>query len=128
MTRINLVHPSELHQKHLVAEYREIVRVFTLVRKRLEKKTFRESDIPKEYVLGSGHVMFFFDKLGYVIDRYDSLVQEMQNRGYHPNPVGRDLLIDHIDPRLFKMYVPTPEALNLNRSRIKDRLPKDKNV
>ena len=125
MTRINLVHPSELHQKHLVAEYREIVRVFALVRNRLEKKTFQDSDIPSEYVLGSGHVTFFFDKLGFVADRYESLIREMKVRGYKPNPIRREELEDRIDPRLFKNYVPTPEALTMNRNRIKDRLPKD---
>lgn len=33
MTRINLIPPSELHYKHLVAEYRELPRVFGLVRR-----------------------------------------------------------------------------------------------
>lgn len=30
MTRINLVDPSTLHTKHLIAEYRELPRVFAL--------------------------------------------------------------------------------------------------
>lgn len=31
MTRINLADPSTLHSKHLLAEYRELPRVFKLV-------------------------------------------------------------------------------------------------
>lgn len=121
MTRINLVHPSTLHQKHLVAEYREIVRVFDLARKcqyELHKKK-----IPLKYTLGTGHVLFFYDKLKFISDRYDLLCVEMVNRGYTCNRVSKQELEQGIDKSLFWNYVPTDEAIRINQERISDRLP-----
>ena len=122
MTRINLIDPSELHQKHLVAEYREIVRVFDLARKcqhELHKKK-----IPGAYTLGTGHVTFFYDKLRFVSDRYDSLCVEMVNRGFTCNRIPKHELEQGIDKSLFWNYAPTTEAIRINRERISDRLPK----
>lgn len=72
MTRINLVDPSELSTKHLVAEYREIVRVFDLARK--SQYEMHKKKQPSAYTLGTGHVLFFYDKLKFISERYDSLI------------------------------------------------------
>lgn len=56
MTRINCVPVEELTDKHLLAEYRELPRIFNLAR--------AVEDAPTEYVLGTGHMKFFYDKLG----------------------------------------------------------------
>lgn len=123
MTRINLVDPSELHRKHLVAEYREIVRVFALARAcqyELHKKK-----IPDKYTLGAGHVLFFYDKLQFISDRYDLLCNEMQKRGYSTNRIAKEELHKGIAKNLFWNYNPTPEALEINRQRIKERTPKE---
>lgn len=124
MTRINVVPVEELHPKHLVAEYREIVRVFALVRKRVEAKKNVCWDIPIEYTLGAGHVKFFFNKLFYVLCRYKELTKEMIRRGYKPNPVPEEVLCDGIPRMYFFDYEPTEHAISINRQRIKDRMPK----
>lgn len=122
MTRINLVEPSELHQKHLVAEYREIVRVFDLSRK--SQHELHKKKIPSTYTLGTGHVLFFYDKLKFISNRYDSLCQEMLNRGFTCNRIQKQELEQGINKSLFWDYKPTPEAIAVNRARILDRLPK----
>ena len=119
MTRINVVPVKELHPKHLVAEYREIVRVFALSRKDSGK-----IKAPEKYVLGTGHVRFFYDKLGFVLNRYHALISEMVRRGYNPKPVDLAELIGGIYIGKFNDYIPTAEALALNRERIADRMPK----
>lgn len=125
MTRINVVPVGELHVKHLVAEYREITRPFDKVRKRtLKNQTPRSVNIPAAYTLGTGHETFFFNKLGYLVERYQQLVQEMQRRGYKPNPVPLDNLTSGIDSVWFGQYTPTPQAIEINRQRIKERMPK----
>ena len=87
MTRINVVDVKELHYKHLVAEYREITRPFAKVRKRQAKgQKPRDIKAPSDYVLGTGHETFFFTRLQYLVDRYESLVAEMRRRGYTANP------------------------------------------
>ena len=123
MTRINVVPVQELHPKHLVAEYREIVRVFALVRKRVQAKK-PLADHPFEYTLGTGHVKFFFDKLTYISNRYKELTQEMINRGYNPNPIPLETLHAGIPRLYFFDWEPTEEALRINRQRIKERMPK----
>lgn len=122
MTRINVVPPSELCRQHLVAEYREITRVFGQRRNAIQSR--RKLAPPKEYTLGAGHVTFFTDKLGYVLERYHQLQAEMRARGYTVNAVPDQDLTNGIDSRWFGQYTPTPQAVEINRQRIKERMPK----
>jgi hypothetical protein len=122
MTRINVVDPAELSGKHLVAEYRELPRVFTLIQRAIERGE-RPDDPrnPREYTLGKGHVRFFYDKTHWLIARFHSLVEEMQRRGYQPTytscpPFAYVMPIDR-----WGYYAVTDEALRINRERIKER-------
>lgn len=75
MTRINVgIDPSELCDQHLVAEYRELPRLWGL-----------ESDSapPDEFKLGTGHVLWCAQYQGMLADRYIGLVSEMRRRGFH---------------------------------------------
>lgn len=120
MTRINVVPPAELHRTHLVAEYREIVRVFDLARK--SQHELHKKKIPNEYTLGTGHVLFFYDKLKFISNRYDSLCTEMLNRGYTCNRISKQELEQGIMPNLFWDYKPTEQAIKINQQRINERL------
>lgn len=122
MTRINVLNPIELNNKMLVAEAHEITRVFGLARKAQFDIVKGKRKIPPEYKLGENHVLFFYNKLKFIADRYESLVAEMQRRGYKPNPISRKDLLGKIDPRLHNDYVPTQEAITINRERINLRL------
>lgn len=111
MTRINCIPPEELTSKHLLAEYRELPRVFGLAR------PCREA--PKYYTLGRGHVLFFYNKLGYLAKRHAALVEEMRKRGFTVNfptpPQNRY-------SELYNDWKPTQEAMTINRQRITERL------
>lgn len=120
MTRINVLPPEELHNVHLVAEYKEIVRVFALARK--SQHELHKKKIPNEYTLGAGHVLFFYDKLKYISSRYDSLCKEMINRGFNCNRVPKEELEQGIERSLFWDYVPTVKAIAVNRERVELRL------
>lgn len=122
MTRINLVDPGTLHQKHLVAEYREIVRVFALARG--AQYEMHRKRIPSEYTLCIGHVLFFYDKLKWVSNRYDLLCAEMLRRGFNCNRIPQKHLHSGIELNMFRDYVPTERAVALNVARIADRMPK----
>ena len=122
MTRINVLCPSELNNKMLVAEAHEITRVFGLARKAQFDIMQGKRNVPLEYKLGENHVLFFYNKLKFIADRYESLVAEMQHRGYKPNPISRKDLLDKIDTRLYNDYIPTQEAIAINRERINLRL------
>lgn len=124
MTRINLVPPSELCRQHLIAEAHEIVRIFGLARKAQWDVMRGKVEIPKEYVLGTGHCKMFYNKLKFIHERYLSLTQEMRNRGYNVNQIPCNELLDKIDKKLYQDYTPTKEAIELNRKRIAERMPK----
>jgi hypothetical protein len=122
MTRINLVPPEELTVKHLVAEYREITRLPGNLRKSLDRKTpFNMNEIPSKYTLGTGHVKFFYNKMFFLQKRFESLVEEMLRRGYKPSYTDSSIF-NSVDKRFYNDYIPTPEALSINRERIKERL------
>ena len=123
MTRINCIPPDELTREHLIAEYRELPRVFGLVRRAVESGVTPESAfIPETYRLGTGHVRFFYDKLGYVKKRYSELVNEMISRGYNVQYPEPDT--DGIPDEWFGDWEPTDKAMGINRSRISERLNK----
>lgn len=83
MTRINTVPPSMLSNAHLMAEYRELPRIFTAVLKlQAEGKTPQDVDIPPTYRLGAGHVKFFYDKCRWLALRYEELYLELIARSF----------------------------------------------
>jgi hypothetical protein len=80
MTRINLgVKPSELCNKHLLAEHREIKRIPNLIK--LGRYSLK--NIPSKFTLGTGHVRFFYNKLLFLKNRYISLHKECIKRGFN---------------------------------------------
>ena len=120
MTRINCIPVQELNRRHLTAEYYELPRIFTSVRNLLEKgKDPAEVDMPKEYVLGTGHMKFFYNKLGWLAARYADLHIEMRARGMNPSPI-QALLLD-LPEHLIQQWEPTKKAMKLNRERIAER-------
>src|SRR3546814_5132779 len=76
MTRINCVPVHELSGPHLVAEYRELPRVFALAQKAAARGSFTQ---PQAYTLGKGHVLFFYTRLGYLARRHLELIEEMRS-------------------------------------------------
>lgn len=127
MTRINVVPVEELTNKHLQGEYHEITRVFGFVRKAQErginKYNFKQKlKVPDEYTLGTGHVLFFYNKLHYILTRYTSLCVEMGRRGYNVSPIALAALTEGLRQEWFGDYTPTQDAMRINRERIEERL------
>ena len=79
MTRINIIPPAELCDQHLLAEHRELTRIPNLV----AKGKFSLEGQPSDYKLGTGHVKFFFDKMQFLFERYNSLHEECLARGFN---------------------------------------------
>jgi hypothetical protein len=82
MTRINLgVHPSELCDQMLVAEYRELPRMNAFALKRLEKYD-GAGPRPEFPTLGTGHMAYFLPYGLWLIAHYEQILQEMEFRGF----------------------------------------------
>lgn len=119
MTRINVVPVNELTREHLIAEYRELPRIY----KAAEKYYLNgeKTPIPAKYLLGKGHMTFFYDKLEFIRIRHENLIREMKHRGYKPTFTS-DPPVLNVPLRYWNDYRPTTEALEINRERIKERL------
>ena len=119
MTRINLIDVRILSDQHLLAEYRELPRIFTHVYAHGVSK-----NIPKEFTLGKGHVLFFTDKLWFLLDRYYKLCNELQSRGFDIQHTPEELMDKHAlaiagqNPH----YIPTSKDIMRSYIRILDKI------
>lgn len=124
MTRINLVDPTELADQHLFAEYREIKMVPKALKRSLRTKSPAsiKQSIPGDFRLGKGHVTFFFDKMTYLSNRYNTLVSELKRRGVNAAyPDFKEYTVG-LDKSYFNDYTPTKDALSIIRSRIAEKI------
>lgn len=116
MTRINLIDPAELTDQHLIAEYRET----RLLCANLKRHLNSTNPIPATFTLNTGHCTFFKDKGAYISDRYQSLIREMQSRGFTPQ--FGTLNIEWWPDHLFNDWEPSERDKQLIRDRIKQRM------
>lgn len=120
MTRINVVTPSELCDQHLLAEHRELTRIPNdIVKRGGNVKLSNET----AYLLGTGHVTFFRNKLLFLKARYDVLHTECLSRGFKVAYKWPEKVSEYRN--LWQDYQVTEKDLLLNRKRISERMPKD---
>lgn len=122
MTRINVVPVAELCDQHLLAEHRELTRIPNFILK--HNGNVKLAPLGSDYVLGAGHVRFFYDKLHYLYHRYINLYNECLNRGFNVSYNWPEAIIDDFFSDLWGNYTPTDNALKINRERIALRMPK----
>lgn len=120
MTRVNVVDPSILSDKALAGEWHEIPRVFTLA-----KDAYWDGRVdavlkkaPKDFTLGTGHVLFFYDKLSFILARYKVLALECQKRGWKINVLEDSVLLKWIPKRLMNDWEPTADAIRVSMERL----------
>ena len=118
MTRINVVDPATLSRQHLVAEYRELPRIFALSYA-AQQRGEDPATHPQEYTLGKGHVKFFYTRLGWLTKRFHALVAEMLKRGYNPTYQTTPEFAHKAD--WMQDWEPTADAVRINTDRINER-------
>lgn len=122
MTRINCVPPEELVDKHLFAEWREMPRLVGNLHKSLNrKKPFCESEIPPKYVLGEGHVKFFYNKFKWLHKRHAIITKLLLEKDYKLSNTD-SAIFAQVPPIYYKDWEPNAADMELNRGRIRDRL------
>ena len=122
MTRINVIPVQLLSDKHLGAEYRELPRIFGAVRYLHQHPHLQQKiKYPSQYVLGKGHVTFFYTKLGYLLKRYHQLCEECRQRGRQVSYGDPSDLIEGIPASYFGDWTPPLDAVLLNYERIQVR-------
>jgi len=123
MTRINAhIPPQNLCNQHLMAEYREAKRIPNTIKS--GKAVLK--NIPSKFTLGTGHVKYFYNKLGYLKRRYEALYEECIRRGF--NIQDYRPCFEGISPELLG-DVPYSEAdRKIVEERIEERLAGMENI
>ena len=122
MTRVNVVPVDELTNQHLMAEWREIPHMPKALARTLKSKAgFKPEKVADEYLLNTGHVYFFYNKLRFLEKRLRQIQCELLERGYNIDGQRR-VKFDGFNPKFYNDYEPTPEARKINRERIYERL------
>ncbi|MCK9370250.1 pyrimidine dimer DNA glycosylase/endonuclease V [Candidatus Dojkabacteria bacterium] len=121
MTRINVGYPvKKLTTRHLLSEAREIKRIPNMVASGRAKI----QNIPDQFTLGTGHVKFFYNKLGYLKSRYIEIYNECKARGF--NVQNYTSSWDGIPQELMNDYIPTKRDKSIIEQRINEKLLKTK--
>lgn len=120
MTRINVgVQPSELPNKLLLAEHREITRIPNAI---LKRRANLSTGLPSTFSLGKGHVRFFYDKVAYLHNRYERIYTECKKRGFHVGYRGMTFqLVQSLFPGCYGFYKEKPEDRALIVERIESK-------
>lgn len=125
MTRVNIIPVQELTDQHLFAEYREITRLFALVKQACDKypiNTVLKKVVPT-YRLSTGHVVFFYDKLDFIERRYFELKDEVLKRGF--NITLKDDITEFrqiIDKRFYNDFMPNKNDMAINIERLIEKI------
>ncbi len=126
MTRINLVHPSDLADQHLFSEWREIKRIVPAALRSLKSQSIFEihEKICSHYTLNIGHVIFFYDKLLFLKNRFNILTDECYQRGFNITPfVFENEDYTQVYNRVGQVsWKPTKADIQVNIDRISQRL------
>src|SRR5574343_406669 len=124
MTRINAdLKFNEISDNHLAAEYGELPMVFAALRRSLKTKSKNEilRNIPTQFTLNTGHVRFFYDKLGFLLNRYERIKTELIKRNYKLDE-NRNFVYDDLPKECFNDWKATEKDNDIIRERIKQKI------
>lgn len=114
MVRINIIHPKNLADQHLIAEYNEILMLLGYANK------FPSLDeIPLNYKLGKGHIKFFKNKLIYLKERHEKIKKEMINRNFKPT---KEINLSKFKKELLNSWNPKQEDKEIIKRRLIEKI------
>jgi hypothetical protein len=123
MTRINCgIPPAELCDAHLLAEHREITRIPNT----LNSGRAKVINIPPKFTLGKGHVKFFYNKVGYIQNRYNEIYEECRRREF--NVESKFNSFENIPKHRMNDWSPSPLDIQIINERISERLQTMKRI
>lgn len=101
-----------------MAEYRELPMVPASAR-RSNPATYKPSST---YTLNKGHVLFFFNKKKFLLNRWLELIHELYDRGYKIDPSARIVKWRELDKFPQVDWQPDTNALAVNQQRLDERI------
>lgn len=124
MTRISAGYTVQMVDKHINKERIEVLRIPNAIKNGKTKVDLRR--IPKDFRLGTGHTIFFHNKIGFLKRHYEELTAEAIRRGF--NPTDYSDAFNDIPSHLMNDYTPTEHDRQVVRERITERLKTMKNL
>ena len=116
MTRINSAIPVRcLTDEHLLAEHREIKRLPYCFERAVKSGSIGK--IPDKFALGSGHVLFFLDKFGFVRNRYVEIYEECKRRKFNVEDYSENF--EHLFVDANKQFLKDRSSAIINTLKIK---------
>ena len=119
MARVNVVlHHKYLSDQHLIAESVELTMIVNGFK---ANKWAIKGQIPKKFVLGTGHINFFKPRLVYLQRRLTDLNAEIKRRGFN---VGNAINLPNLPQveRFCNDWAPSTLDTEIVRKRIVERL------
>lgn len=123
--RGNLVPVVELMDQHLMAEWRELKMVPAALRRSMRSKSVEMimSSIPSSFVLGKGHITFWYNKLTFLTERYAMLTTELLLRGFNLQYRGGfETFTKDLPKVFFNHYYPNATEIGMSRARIAEKI------
>jgi deoxyribonuclease (pyrimidine dimer) len=124
MTRISVGFNKQMVDKHINKERIEVLRIPNDIKNGRTKVDLKR--IPKDFKLGTGHTIFFHNKIGFLKRHYEELTAECIRRGF--NPTDYSDAFNDIPSHLMNDYEPTEHDIQIVRERITERLQTMKNL
>lgn len=119
--RINVVNPRYLMDQHLIAEYGEIQNMMlAYYRRSMKSGKFDWNRVSDKYTLNTGHATFFYNKMGFVVERFDIVVEEMHRRNFNTNLLYLDY--SEVPEEHMNSYEVSIEDIEVNLERIEQRI------
>jgi len=124
--RINVIPVEYLADVHLRAEYREIIMSIHYYKRSLRSPTgINESRISERYTLNGGHGYMWYNKFGFIYDRFFRLYNEMNSRNLKCDTIFTKFVKDYntyIPEHARLSYNVSDEDIKVNISRIIERI------
>ena len=125
MTRISVaVRAIELCDAHLIKERIELLRIPNAIKSGKAKVNLNKT--PKTFILGTGHVVFFYPRLKYLHKRYEELTNECLKRKFKVTDYSD--AFDGLPEYLYNDYKETSNDRKLLVERVNERLSGMKNL
>lgn len=124
MTRISVGYTKQMVDKHINKERIEVLRIPNDIKNGRTKVDLKR--IPKDFCLGTGHTIFFHNKILFLKKHYEALTEECIRRGF--NPTDYSDAFEGIPSHLMNDYEPTEYDRQIVRERITERLKGMKNL
>lgn len=120
MTRINsAINVRCLTDEHLLAEHREIKRLPFCMYEAIRTGSIKQ--IPKRFVLGKGHIIFFLNKMLFARRRYREIYAECHRRNFMVENYEENFVYG-VPDEYNGAYTPTDEERAMLIHRLTERI------